>query len=331
MKSIIKRIPFIRTLLKYRIFFNHFIELLVDSIYDFKRYYKHSSLIKIDTQDKLIANIIANYHVIEKGFSMPLNRKDFGKDFALNLHNQIKQYYNLNYSLNSSQFIVSIQVLKKYISMRKEGYLDTAFLGDTSFIENFATVSYDLKKLSKDDMLKMSKKPFNEFAPSRYTIRDFSSEPVNLNKIYNAIKISQKSPSVCNRQSTKIMIIKNSELKKQILNVQQGNRGFGHHADLLLVITCSLESFFGSNERNQCFIDGGIFLMSLLYALHYEELGAATLNWAVRSKTDTKLKKLLNMSDSEVVMAILAVGNLKDEFNVAVSNRKNLDEIIQIV
>ena len=45
----------------------------------------------------------------------------------------------------------------------------------------------------------------------------------------------------------------------KILEVQGGNRGFGHLANRLIIITSEVGVFTGVAERNQVYIDGGMY------------------------------------------------------------------------
>ena len=71
--------------------------------------------------------------------------------------------------------------------------------------------------------------------------------------------------------------------------------------------------------------------MELLHGLHYEGLGACALNWSVNKKTDKKLREILDIRKMENIVAMVMVGHLPDELKVAVSQRKDLDDIITLV
>ncbi len=49
----------------------------------------------------------------------------------------------------------------------------------------------------------------------------------------------------------------------------------------------------------QCYIDGGIFLMNLLYALHFKNIAACPLHCALNLFKERKIKKMLGMKRSE--------------------------------
>ena len=83
-------------------------------------------------------------------------------------------------------------------------------------------------------------------------------------------------------------------------------------------------------ERNQSFIDGGFFGMSLVYALHYLGLGTCCLHWSVNYKKDNKLRKLVKIKDSENILFMILVGHLPTKLKVAKSERIDLNDIMKI-
>jgi nitroreductase len=112
--------------------------------------------------------------------------------------------------------------------------------------------------------------------------------------------------------------------------LQNGNRGFGNQIKTLLLVTSDLGQFVSVGKRNQCWVDGGMFAMSLLYALH--SLGVATccLNWSVRRAVDHQMKRLIHLPDAEVIIMLIAVGHYPPHFHVTRSPRKPLRDILTI-
>ncbi|EAZ90593.1 nitroreductase family protein [Crocosphaera chwakensis] len=142
--------------------------------------------------------------------------------------------------------------------------------------------------------------------------------------------MAQKTPSVCNRQSSKVYVFSRDEDKQKILSYQNGNRGFGEQASKVLIVTSNMEHFTSIGERNQCWIDGGMYAMSLVYALHSLGLGTCCLNWSVECRVDKQLREVAEISDSEAVIMMIAVGHLTDELKVAQSPRKKIEDVLII-
>jgi nitroreductase len=89
--------------------------------------------------------------------------------------------------------------------------------------------------------------------------------------------------------------------------------------------------YYSIGERNQLYIDGGVFLMNLLYALHYYKIGACPAHWGFNYKQDKEIQKELNLSGSEKVICLIPIGIPKEEFKTTLSLRRKNEEILKIV
>ncbi|AXI48876.1 nitroreductase [Sulfitobacter sp. SK012] len=171
---------------------------------------------------------------------------------------------------------------------------------------------------------------FRALALSRHSVRQFSDTSVDAKLIHDATLIAAKSPSVCNRQSARLHHITDPDLKQKALEIQGGNRGFGAQIPELLIVTSDLSSFLSSAERYQCWIDGGLFAMSLVYALHSKGLGTCMLNWSVDASRDIALRKHVDIPASENVIVFIAVGHLPKNLTVATSPRRHVEQILTV-
>ena len=143
-----------------------------------------------------------------------------------------------------------------------------------------------------------------------------------------AVRMARKTPSVCNRQSWKVYAYSDPVLLEKVVECQKGNSGFGDQIKAILVVTSNTETFFSIGERNQCWIDGGMFSMSLVYSLHSLGLGSICLNWSVEKATDENLHQVASIPDSEAVIMMIGIGFLPKTLRVAQSHRKPLEELL---
>ena len=145
--------------------------------------------------------------------------------------------------------------------------------------------------------------------------------------MYKAVEMARYAPSVCNRQSWKVHIFKDRDKIDTLLGLQNGNNGFTQSIKQLLIITGDTKKFT-KLESNQVFIDGGLFSMSLLLSLHSKEIASCCLNTCLPYLDEVKVKKIGKISGSERLIMMIGIGNYKDSFEVAISDRIPLDEII---
>ena len=71
--------------------------------------------------------------------------------------------------------------------------------------------------------------------------------------------------------------------------------------------------------------------MSLLYALHSKGLVTCCMNWSKERKDDINMKRTLGIPDSESIIMLVAVGCPLNEYIVAKSARKQLDDVFRVI
>ncbi|WP_226581128.1 nitroreductase family protein [Halobacillus litoralis] len=300
-----------------------------DYFYDFKRFKKYSGLNLSEKREaQLKARITAQYHVVEKGMTLPKTRLGYGVGVINQLLSNLEKFDKYNYEKNCTEYKSAVATLQSYVDYHlvKEYNVDWLIPKLDKFQMKKDSIG-GIIEYTREEIEEKSKDRFSVFSQSRHSVRHYSDTPINPQKIKNAVKVAQKSPSVCNRQSSRVYYTFEKEIIKKALSYQSGNRGFGSSANCLLVVTSDIRSFNGRNERNQSFIDGGIFTMSLLYGLHEEMLGACPLNWSTTAKRDLEIKKHLNIPEYENIILMISVGNLPDKINIAKSNRLGTEEI----
>jgi len=149
---------------------------------------------------------------------------------------------------------------------------------------------------------------FQRFFRFRHSLRNFDpSRPADPAAIERAIDLARHAPSVCNRQTWRVHTF-NGDKVQQILALQNGNCGFGHTIPTLLIITSDLRYFTGVEERYQPWIEGGIYSMALILALHSSDIASIPLNWSVLPKTDNKLHQNAYIPDYECVTTLIGCG-----------------------
>lgn len=309
--------------------------LIPEYIHDYLRFIKYSGLIGIKSnKNKIIGKIIAEYHVVEKGLTMPETRLGFGKDNIINLINNCT-FYIEKFGLPEYQVEQAISVLKEYY----EFHYNNSYKVDPIIKRKIEELSTKVKscctskqlEFKKDDYFKYINSPFPLFSSSRKSIRNYSpNENINEEDLLKAIDLARNTPSACNRQTARVYVFSEKDLINEILTIQGGNRGFGHLSNKLIIITSELGVFHGVYEKNEAFIDGGMFAMNLLYSLHYYKIAACSLNCSISKQKDKKLRKLCKIGDSEVFIMMISCGYAPENFKSALSHRYPIDHLLTI-
>lgn len=310
--------------------------LAKNCFYDFNRYRTFCVASgRMELQNRL-ARITALYHVLEKGLSFRNSRALFGKANVTQLFIELTSYLDAGGSPDVVEFQSALNVLSRYVDKHAGAeFVEDPYIKEVrrSFdslsnhrIEGIADGGWI--DCAKKDIQQRAKGEFPEMALSRYSVRDFTEDPVVAEVIEKAVVWAQKCPSVCNRQSSRVHALRDKKIMADVLEIQGGTRGFAEQIDVLLLVAGDLRVFFGATERNQVYLDAGIFCMSLLYGLHYQGVGACPLHWCVTPKQDRLMRKVVKIPAGETVTTLIAVGNLPEQYKVAHSQRRNSKDVL---
>ena len=292
------------------------IALLRNVYYDWKILTKFGSLLKSrDDSWAFDTKILMFSHGLQKGLSLRNPKKIFGLDAA----NKLEKLLSKRESLFGSSWVT--EMAKNVLS---DLYLHNSG-SNNSKIERKNSINF----ISED--IDMSYEQFSKFVKSRHSTRQFSSKDVDINIVKDAIELAQRAPSVCNRQCIRSIVIKKKEVINKLLELQNGNKGFRDEINTLIIITSDARGFYEITERNQPWIDGGLFSMLLSLGLLSKGVGSCMLNWCVNPPTDIKIREILPIKNSEIIIMYMAVGHLQNSYVVANSPRRPISEVLTII
>ena len=314
------------TLFFYKLKIGEVYTKLYDTHHHLKYSFKEKSL--KDDQAHLKYYLTKHYHIIEKGLSLPEPKLGFGQPKILDVIEKSTEYQK-KYGVD--EMVLSIRkTLSEYIIFNENNNFKLPKDFDRS-LRNFIDKEGKegkggLKYIKKEQSSILSLLEFNNFTKSRVSVRDFSNQTVPDGLLYSAVETAKNAPSVCNRQGWKAHYYNNKSDIAKILSYQNGNTGFTNVVDKLLIVTADAKAFT-SFESNQVFIDGGLFSMNLLLAIHAAGLGACPLNTCYPYYLENKVKTIATIPNSERLIMMIAVGCLKSEYSVAYSARNPTDDI----
>lgn len=286
-----------------------------------------------NTKESKEALLLAEGHVLEKGITMPSRRLGFGYQKVRSLILHCNQWIN-EYGWESNALKFAISDLKEYKKNHDEGetllpddIIDginrlTSKLKNEEFLESFVTTSEDYFSKTAS---------FEELAKQRHSVRNYSSEPISVDRVIEAVRLAQTAPSACNRQGVRVKIINSKEKLSKVIALQNGNRGFGQLADKMILLTFE-QGAIEYEYRASGYIDIGIFTMNLLYALHEMKICACTLNAHLTIAQMANLREIVGYSDTEIPVVFIMIGNApQGKFMIARSRRLDLNDICTVV
>lgn len=284
-----------------------------------------------------LAMIIKQVHAIEKGLAMQEFRLGFGIPRIQLMLDYIEQYIFEGGSKNIEELRMAKCVLEKYIYIHDiQGYIQNDYLNikkKISTVFNLANsdknnfggvINYSVKDHKSDICA------FKSIVESRHSIRDFKSEPVNEASLKKALELAMKSPSACNRQSTRVYVLNHTDFN-MIENWTGGAKTFIHMVDKMLIITGQM-SAYEKDEYFQYCISAGIFTGYLTLALEAYNIGACILQRPIISDSSwSQVSQKLNIPKDEQVVCAIAIGIPADEIKVPRSHRLGYERIVGYV
>lgn len=301
------------------------------AIFDLKRFDKfYSSKYDSDlTCENLSAWILQDKHRVEKALTLPKPRLNFGEiavtRLTQNLHKYLSEYGT------GEEFFFGVGALRAYKEFHENNGVSVPHFFNPGILEAYfddkessrvgTLGNSDLNKLHADHYTHV----FQEFCLERYSCRNYRPDLVSAEKFKKVMDLAIKAPSVCNRQHWRVRVFTGEE-KNIVLKHQNGNLGFTENIPHVALIVSDLSAFYKANERNQPFVDGGIFAMNFIYALRAYGISSCALNWCNDIAVDKSFYSQGYLVDSETVVLAIAFGYESEVARLAKSPRKNVQE-----
>ena len=248
------------------------------------------------------AQVTKDYHRIEKGLALRSPKRPFGKDVETRLNMLVSQVGDSAYGNHART------ALEALASWNASGTVDNIV---SPIAEHAPRGMLDIEG----------------FFSTRYSVRDFSERVVSCDLLERGSRIALSAPSVCNRQPWRCRYF-TGDSRRAVLEYQNGNRGFGSSIPVIGIVTVDLRLFSGVGERNQAWIEGGLFAMNLALALHALGLDTCMLNMSVTNSVADNLRHEFNIDDAEIIIMMLGIGYGREGHRRARSPRRSLSEVV---
>lgn len=268
-------------------------------------------------------------HAIEKGLSLGHSRPMFGRDKIKSILGYARKYDNsfsrfpagmakgalaAYYDCNSSHAAKDDPTLESI-----NAYLQSPEVLDIEGVGG-------IRRLMANQGA--SANTLGEFLLSRFSCRMFDKSALPRELITHVLEMAQAAPSQCNRQSVRVHFYQDDEAISGLLSLQGGAAGFNEGIGNLFVVSSEITAWGGPKQRNQLYVDGGLFSMMLMLACHAEGIATCPLNLAVMNSTEEKIKKMGGIPTNQRLIMMIAAGNPSESsIKAANSPRCGIDEV----
>ncbi|MCF3648455.1 nitroreductase family protein [Synoicihabitans lomoniglobus] len=290
------------------------------------------SLRKPVSQSNQRALLTFYYHKVEKGLALPSPRKEFGALWITGNFLPLLGSYVKDFKIDEV-VASSCRALQAYIDIHSRDFEGESVVLDA--IEhalqrvNYSEVEAEggTRAILASSIASASQIDFEAFALARHSIRNFAQRDVERQVVERAVSIARTAPSVCNRQPWRVYGLTDKTKIRSALKFQNGNKGFGEDIRCLLLVTGDLSAMISQHERNEIYIDGGLFSMNLIYALQALGLGTCCLNLCLPYTQEKRLARFYNCPPQLRVIMMIAVGHLPDSLVVACSHKRAVSDL----
>ena len=279
-------------------------------------------------------DILVASHTLEKGFSHKNVKPLFGEEVAKNLLKNLERYIIYQ---EADEFVIKwgVSILKNYLDLNiKLGVPKEELFSLSSELLHFEKCSAGAYESRMDAMYRIPWENFAAFAKARHSVRLYEDVSIEITdqEITNCVRIAQEAPSACNRQATRVYVVKDKKYIKKICDIQRGSSGFGKNAGALLCIVSDLR-YYTLAERRLPILDAGLFMMTLVYALFDNRIGACILNASFSAKQEKEFKKSISLKPYEMLVGIVAVSKITNEQTVLYTNstRREVGSILHFI
>lgn len=172
---------------------------------------------------------------------------------------------------------------------------------------------------------------FLELVKNRQSIRTYSDISIEREKLNRCLEAARLSPSACNSQPWRFIVVDTPELKDKIAKSTFSElvsfNKFSLTAPALVVVTASkgnLKTKVGQMITNIPYylIDIGIAAEHFCLQAAEEGLGTCMIGWF----NEKEIKKHLNIPKNKRVSLVIAIGYPKSDI-IRAKNRKPLEEV----
>lgn len=287
--------------------------------------------------ERIEGEILRNVHSLEKGLSIENIRLGFGiakiKEASLYIDKYIKNGGNYN----SEPIKMFVCALHSYLKFH-EGKLyndDIKYISNiyNNLISKVPSQDFSLggyKIITKNILSENEIKTIDKLINNRHSIREFNHTPVEERLLKEAILLAMKCPTACNRQGYRCYIVEKD--KFYLLDKwMDGIGGFSNDVDKFIIITGKI-SMYRKEEELQWIVTAIVFASYLTITLEAYGIGCCFVQRPIVPNKEWKnVAKKLHISDDEQVACMLAIGNLKEQYKVPISNRLSYDEMVTII
>lgn len=299
----------------------------------FKKNYQEN----MNKKTQIEYSIMLLVHSLEKGFCHDILRP-FGIDKVSELLINLKKYRGYGNNQDSTAFLMGISILNNWKnSFEKNNWnKPQIYFHVVNFLNSIddldqKTIDVGARKYSSDEYHKYLNFDYYDAISTRHSVRNFQDKLIKKDDLKYCVNSAILTPTACNRQMVKLYYVIDDEKRNELKKYIMGLSGFNKETVNLFIVTFDVSAFTFYGERNQGYLNAGLFSMNLVNAMHFKGIGSCFLQWGNTNNEESKIKKKLGIPEKERIAIVIGAGYYVDESLIAKSARKSINEVFTII
>lgn len=261
-------------------------------------------------------------HALEKGMGITNVKKGYGQKKADELISILIEMDNMGYS-HTYEFKESLAILKAYFEFHEKEKTDISQLkskaaellnkDSSPFCGGYSIIEHSV-------LTQGTKCNYEVFVSSRHSMRTYDKAPISNDMVLKAVSIAKKAPSACNREPWKFYYSLD-RAKSQAIASALPAQSFLKDVSYFGVVTVD-KNLFNPTEIYQWYVNGGIFLHSLVCAFHSLGIGSCIFQYPTFSKTKNELFSKIGIPENEELIAAVGFGYYPQEAKCICADRR---------
>lgn len=174
---------------------------------------------------------------------------------------------------------------------------------------------------------------FKELIQQRQSVRSYSDQPVEKEKLQQIIEAVHLAPSACNSQPWRLIIVDDPDIKNKVAKATRLSSAIAFNKwvvqapiiAILVIEKAKLIAQIGGNIKNQEYPEYDIGIAAEHFCLQAAELGLGTcmIGWF----DEEKIQELLHIPKKKKIGLLITLGYATADYKLRKKTRKNLDKI----
>lgn len=169
---------------------------------------------------------------------------------------------------------------------------------------------------------------FYKLCQQRRSVRWYTKEKVPRTLIEKAVNAAAYSPSACNRQPFRFIVVDDEQQLKEVSYFPMGTKVFAHNVPCMILVIGDLSAYFDERDRHLIYIDGALASMSLMFAFETLGLASCPINWPDIESREAEMSAYFKLEKHERCLMFMSVGYPLDEGMIPHSSKKIANELI---